>query len=99
MNFGRKKPRLPAEYDGLIAGEELLGLIRHRHYQTGDPSFSDRIPDNPFMVWSNADEGTWYTPVVFQTGRGGVREAFNKQILLLFDSGDHVPHSCYSNNP
>jgi len=37
---------------------------------------------------SNADEGTWYT-LGFPNRE--VREAFNKQILLLFDSGDHVP--------
>lgn len=87
MNLWKKKPRLPAEYDGLIAGEELLGSfdidtirLETLLFQTGYLTIRSWV--------SNADEGTWYT-LGFPNRE--VREAFNKQILLLFDSRDHVP--------
>lgn len=87
INLWKQNPRLPAEYEDLIAGEELLGSfdtdtirLETLLFQTGYLTIRSWV--------SNASEGTWYT-LGFPNRE--VREAFNKQILLLFDSKKQVP--------
>ena len=79
ITLWQKKPRLPADYDGLVAGDELLGSFDPEHIRTETLLFQAGYLTIRSFV-SNPYEGTWYT-LGFPNRE--VREAFNRQILNL----------------
>ncbi|PWR69493.1 ATP-binding protein [Methanospirillum stamsii] len=79
ITLWQKKPRLPAEFDGLIAGDELLGSFDPENIRTETLLFQAGYLTIRSFV-SNPYEGTWYT-LGFPNRE--VREAFNRQILHL----------------
>ncbi len=88
ITLWQKKPRLPAEYEGLIAGDDLLGSFDPEYIRTETLLFQTGYLTIRSFV-SNPDEGTWYT-LGFPNRE--VREAFNRQILhLLQGDADPVP--------
>ncbi|MBN1166806.1 MAG: ATP-binding protein [Methanospirillaceae archaeon] len=79
MKLWKTQPRLPAEYDGLKAGDELLGSFDPEHIRIETLLFQAGYLTIQSFV-SNPDEGTWYT-LGFPNRE--VREAFCRQILIL----------------
>ncbi|MBN1167801.1 MAG: ATP-binding protein [Methanospirillaceae archaeon] len=79
ITLWQKKPRLPAEYDGLVAGDELLGSFDPEYIRIETLLFQAGYLTIRSYV-SNPYEGTWYT-LGFPNRE--VREAFNRQILHL----------------
>lgn len=77
IDIWKKKPKVPAEYDGMVAGDEILGsfdpekiTIETLLFQAGYLTIRS---------WeSNPDIGTWYT-LGFPNRE--VRESFNRFIL------------------
>lgn len=88
ITLWQQKPRLPAEYDGLVAGDELLGSFDPEQIRAETLLFQAGYLTIRSYV-SNPCEGTWYT-LGFPNRE--VREAFNRQILHLLQGGsDTVP--------
>lgn len=88
MQLWRQYPRLPAEYDGLVAGDDILGSFDPEYIRTETLLFQAGYLTIRSFV-SNAYEGTWYT-LGFPNRE--VRESFNQQILTqLIDGIDPVP--------
>ncbi len=79
MKLWQTQPRLPAEYDGLKAVDELLGSFDPEHIRIETLLFQAGYLTIQSFV-SNPDEGTWYT-LGFPNRE--VREAFCRQILIL----------------
>ena len=88
IRLWKEKPRLPAEYDGLVAGEELLGSFDPENIRTETLLFqAGYLTIRSFK--SSAEEGTWYT-LGFPNRE--VRESFNRRILgVLQDDQAMVP--------
>jgi hypothetical protein len=88
LQLWQERPRLPAEYDGMIAGEELLGSFDPEKIRTETLLFQAGYLTIRSYV-SSAEEGTWYT-LGFPNRE--VRESFNRQILaLLQDDLTEIP--------
>lgn len=79
LKLWQDKPRFPAEYDGLVAGEELLGSFDPENIRTETLLFQAGYLTIRSFV-SSAEEGTWYT-LGFPNRE--VRESFNRQILAV----------------
>jgi hypothetical protein len=88
IKLWQSKPRLPAEYDGLIAGDDLLGSFDPEQIRTETLLFQAGYLTIRSFV-SNPYEGTWYT-LGFPNRE--VRESFNRQILTLIqDNNEQIP--------
>jgi len=79
IDLWQKTPKIPAEYDGMIAGDELLGSFDPEQIRTDTLLFQAGYLT--IKSWeSNPDIGTWYT-LGFPNRE--VREAFNRMILSI----------------
>ncbi|HWQ66723.1 MAG TPA: ATP-binding protein [Methanospirillum sp.] len=88
LKLWQLKPRLPAEYDGLVTGDDVLGSFDPEHIRIETLLFQAGYLTIRSVV-SNSYEGTWYT---LGYPNREVRESFNRLILTFIQNdNDQVP--------
>ncbi|PWR73326.1 ATP-binding protein [Methanospirillum stamsii] len=88
ISLWQANPRVPAEYEGLIASDDLLGSFDPDHIRLETLLFQAGYLT--ITSWrSNPEEGTWYT-LGFPNRE--VKESFNRSILSLLKT-DNEPLS------